>query len=246
MLPWAPWGLCVVHIRCHFSQPAIASQILYIFQIPQLPLQQFLSLSNPSPVSQRTFSVLKNLRDEMSHQIIQDILLMLRSVTISICKTHLSHHAKYSQVPRIKAWTFGCSQGSILPQWLKDLLFSVENTHMKVEITGGDWEPGHMAQGRENHKHLVTCYRKRREKLCLKTRCLRVFQTRKGIKELLGAPRKEERSRSLMETVQQDWNTEKFLGGVEEWEKYIQRGNSNNECWFLGIKKWKLVKQLPS
>ena len=97
-------------------------------------------------------------------------------------------------------------QGGLNPTTITEgfIIFSRKHPHESTEITGGHWEPGHMAQGRENHKHLVTCYRKRREKLCLKTWCLRVFQTRKGIKELLGAPRKEERSRSLMRTVQQD------------------------------------------
>lgn len=57
---------------------------------------------------------------------------------------------------------------------------------------------------------------KQRQKLYLKTWCLRVFQSRKGISVLLGAPKKEERRRPMMGTVQQDSNTEKFLGGAEE------------------------------
>ena len=55
---------------------------------------------------------------------------MLRSVTLfPFAKPLLSCHVKCSQIPGIKAWTFG---GPFLPQQLEGELFSVENIHMKL------------------------------------------------------------------------------------------------------------------
>lgn len=41
------------------------------------------------------------------------------------------------------------------------IIFSRKHPHEITEKTGGEWEPGHMAQGTGDHTHRVTCYRSR-------------------------------------------------------------------------------------
>ena len=137
----------------------------------------------------------------MAHQIIQDKLLTLRSVALfpSAKPTcHIMQSTHRFQGSRHGPLAAGGAHSTTMTE--RFIILSRKHPHEITEKTGGEWEPGHMAQGRGLHT-LSHMLQKRKEKLCLKTWCLRVFQTRKGISVLLGAPKKEERRRPMMGTV---------------------------------------------
>lgn len=92
---------------------------------------------------------------------------MLRSVTLfpSAKPTcHIMQTTHKFQVSRHGPLAKGGAHSTTITKGF--IIFSRKHPHEITEKTGGEWEPGHMAQGTGDHTHRVTCYRSR-ERSCV-------------------------------------------------------------------------------